>query len=105
VKFSDYQQASARTLNRAVATNEALTNYALGIAGETGEVVEMVKKHVFHGKAMNLADVEKELGDVLWYVAAVASTLGLDLTAIAQRNVDKLKTRYPDGFVEGGGIR
>lgn len=103
--FKEYQELSRRTLNTALTPNEALANYGLGVAGEGGELIEMLKKHAFHGKAANLADVEGEAGDLLFYLAAVLSTFGLSLEEVAAKNVEKLKKRYPNGFEVGGGIR
>ena len=80
-------------------------NWALGIAGEAGEYCELIKKRHFHGKELDLQDAKKELGDVLYYVAMAASNLNISLNDIAQANVDKLLSRYPNGFVRGGGIR
>lgn len=105
MKFSEYQTASARTLNTGLPQADALANYALGLAGEAGEAVELVKKHLYHGKPLDLDAVKKELGDSLWYIAALASTLGLDMGEIAESNISKLVQRYPDKFVHGGGNR
>lgn len=80
-------------------------NWALGICGEAGEYSEIIKKHTFHGKAMDIHHAKRELGDVLYYVAMAARNLGLDLGDIAQDNVDNLRERYPNGFQKGGGIR
>ena len=71
---------------------------ALGIAGEAGEVADLVKKHVGHGHPLDRNKLAKELGDVLWYVAALAHDIGLDLSTVAALNVVKLRRRYPDGF-------
>lgn len=103
--FDEYQIASKRTMNPGLGHDEELTNYGLGVAGEAGEVVELVKKHVFHGKPMGVDALEKELGDVLYYVSALATTAGISLTTVAENNVAKLLARYPDGFVVGGGNR
>jgi NTP pyrophosphatase (non-canonical NTP hydrolase) len=58
----------------------------------------MLKKHLFHGKPLDADEVIKELGDVLWYVAGMATAIGVSLDDVGQRNVDKLRKRYPDGF-------
>lgn len=92
-----YQAAVDRTMNN-LPREDALVNWALGLSGETGEVIEHIKKFAYHGKPLDMDAVEKELGDVLWYVAAMANTLGLSLDEIMQKNVDKLRERYPDGF-------
>ncbi|MEI7479827.1 MAG: nucleoside triphosphate pyrophosphohydrolase family protein, partial [Actinomycetes bacterium] len=70
----------------------------MGLAGETGELIDLLKKWIGHGHELNLNEVEKELGDILWYVAEIATTLDLRLYEIAEKNEDKLKERYPEGF-------
>lgn len=105
ITFADFQQASTRTLkDRALrvgdhpATSEALVLGALGLAGEAGEAVEHVKKHVFHSRPLDREALAKEIGDVLWYLSALATGAGLDLGACAEGNIEKLRKRYPDGF-------
>lgn len=73
-------------------------NGCLGLAGESGEVLDMVKKWVFHEKGLDKDHLKKELGDVMWYVAMLCESFGFDLDEILQMNVDKLKARYPEGF-------
>ena len=73
-------------------------NGCLGLAGESGEVLDMVKKCVFHEKKMDKCHLKKELGDVMWYVAMLCESFGFSLDEILQMNVDKLKARYPEGF-------
>lgn len=94
-----YQVEAARTLTIEKDAKEAqLAVMGLGLAGESGEVIEMIKKHVGHGHALEQGKLQKELGDVLWYIAALATLTGLDLDEIAQANIDKLRARYPVGF-------
>src|SRR5699024_6123823 len=88
------------TLNKNRSMAEQLSNYCMGLSGESGEVVDELKKVLFHGHDLNIDEIEKELGDVLWYVSAIATTLGIELNMIAHNNVDKLKARYPEGFSE-----
>ena len=77
---------------------------ALGLAGESGEVCEKVKKHLRGDDSPNLRkDIEKELGDVLWYVATLASDLGLHLDNIATKNLDKLRDRERRDVLQGDG--
>ena len=75
---------------------------ALGLAGEAGEVAEMVKKHVFHGHPFEgeaaVQKLVKELGDVLWYVTYGTRAIDSSLDAVMQTNIDKLSARYPEGF-------
>lgn len=70
----------------------------LGLAGETGELIDMVKKWVFHQKPLDEEHAKKELGDVMWYVAMICHSFGWMLDDILQMNIDKLKARYPEGF-------
>ena len=73
-------------------------NGALGLAGEAGETLDMIKKWIFHEKELDIDHLEKELGDVMWYIAMICYSFGFDLDEIMQINVDKLKQRYPEGF-------
>ena len=95
---NDYQKLALRTANKELSEKELLTNGALGLAGEGGEVADAVKKHRYQGHELDRAHVAKELGDICWYVAITAHAIGYDLDDILQMNVDKLTARYPSGF-------
>lgn len=73
----------------------------LGLAGESGEVADHLKKAVGQGHLLHVDHIVRELGDILWYVAETASSLGISLNDVAERNVVKLAERYPDGFDTG----
>lgn len=75
-----------------------ILNGCLGLAGESGETLDMVKKWVFHEKELDVEHLKKEIGDVMWYVAMICESFGFELDEILQINVDKLKARYPEGF-------
>lgn len=75
---------------------------ALGLNGEAGEVAEIIKKNACHGIPINKEHLREELGDVLWYLTVLAEVNGLTLAEIAVGNIDKLKARYPHGFVKRG---
>jgi NTP pyrophosphatase (non-canonical NTP hydrolase) len=96
--LDDYQQFAARTLSPGQSATDRLANAALGLSGEAGEVAELVKKHLFHGAPLDRDAVVKELGDCLWYVAALAGVLGVPLSEVGETNIDKLRRRYPEGF-------
>ena len=96
--FDDYQREALRTTSTDKPTLEGLAMASMGLAGEAGEVVDYIKKHLFHGHALERDKVCKELGDVLWYLAVLAHMSGLSLTEVAVANVAKLRKRYPDGF-------
>ncbi len=91
-----YQLEAARTAN---GSDESRQVYgALGVAGEAGEVADLIKKQHFHGHDADRGAVARELGDVLWYVSLLAGAYGYTLEEIAQINIEKLHQRYPDGF-------
>ena len=96
--LAEYQQLAARTLGGNRTPEQQLSNAALGLTGEAGEVAELIKKHLYHATPLDADALVKELGDCLWYIAAVATVQGLSLDDIAQRNIDKLRRRYPEGF-------
>lgn len=75
-----------------------LTNGVMGLCGESGECIDIVKKWMHQGHELNPEHLAEELGDVAWYLAVTAHAIGYDLDTIFQMNVDKLKKRYPDGF-------
>ena len=70
----------------------------LGIAGESGELVDLIKKWIFHEKPLDETHVKKELGDVLWYAALLCESFGWKLSDVMSLNIEKLRKRYPDGF-------
>ena len=96
--LNEYQKHAARTIRPGLVGTRLMTNAALGLTGESGEVAELIKKHLFHDHPLDTQKVMKELGDVLWYIAAMATAVGVTLDQVGQMNVDKLRLRYPDGF-------
>jgi NTP pyrophosphatase (non-canonical NTP hydrolase) len=105
MNLSEYQQLSRRT---AQYPRDAWLAYpALGLAGEAGEVAEHAKKAIRDDDG-NVSEqrreaMAKELGDVLWYVAQIATELDLDLDQIAQGNLEKLLSRQQRGVLSGSG--
>lgn len=97
--INEYQKEAMRTASGInYESNGMLINAALGLCGESGEVADMVKKATFQGHELDKEHLAKELGDVAWYIAVGAQAIGYDLETILQMNVDKLRSRYPDGF-------
>ena len=94
----NYQKEVKRTMGMPTDFKASLCNWSLGLSGETGEVVEHIKKYVFHEKELDIDAVEKELGDVLWYLTALINDLDLSLDSVMTKNVEKLRKRYPEGF-------
>lgn len=97
--LNSYQRDAARTLlpTRQLDAHN-LSVGGLGLAGEAGEVVDLIKKVVSHGHPLDKDKMVEELGDVLWYLSMLCTLLGVPLEDMAFRNIDKLKRRYPNGF-------
>ncbi|HEY5806083.1 MAG TPA: nucleoside triphosphate pyrophosphohydrolase family protein [Candidatus Saccharimonadales bacterium] len=105
--FDEYQKQALTTVH---ATHDPLMQnsiWAMGVAGEAGEVVEKWKKIVAYKEGVvseeDRAELAKELGDVVWYVAVMAHSLGLSFDDIISRNVEKLKSRKVRGVIRGQG--
>lgn len=99
--MDEYQGLASRTARlEEMYPKDNLANFALGLTGEAGEVADEIKKHVYHGHNLDIENLKGELGDVLWYLSMIAEVLELDLSEIAQKNIDKLRKRYPEGFSE-----
>ena len=96
----EYQRLAMTTLNPALSEKDVLINGVMGLCGESGEVIDHVKKHLAQGHPLDKAKMAGELGDVAWYLAECATALGLELEDILQGNIDKLRARYPEGFSE-----
>lgn len=78
-----------------------LLTASVGLASESGEFSEIVKKIIFQGKELDgnvRYHMLRELGDICWYLANAANALGADLQEIIEMNIEKLRARYPDGF-------
>lgn len=117
MNLSEYQKLAARTecdqyssrLRMMGATDnpadELLTpirlNHAVvGAAGEIGELAAAIEKWIYYGKVLDRVNIKEEIGDILWYMALAANTLGYDLGEIAESNITKLRIRFPNKFTE-----
>ena len=96
--LNEYQNLAQRTSRKDISPDDHLMNDMLGLAGETGECCDLVKKNRYQDGRYIRSDLLDELGDVMWYVAEAASAMGVTLESVAQHNVDKLRARYPQGF-------
>lgn len=105
MNFEDYQNAAKRTSARSEDRALALAISSMGLAGESGELIDKLKKDVGHGIPLSVAEFIDEAGDVLWYLTDLCSQRGVNLQQVAEANIAKLRRRYPEGFVSGGGIR
>ncbi|MCU5455254.1 nucleoside triphosphate pyrophosphohydrolase family protein [Bacillus cereus] len=113
--FDDFDLSVLRTWKKQD-FKDAVSNAALGLTGEAGEVADLIKKAVYHGRGFNDGslrvrsigydyehgvspeDVKDELSDVLFYVSAMAQEFGFTLEDVAKHNREKLEKRFPDGF-------
>lgn len=104
----DFQELSKRTMPKGASSPEEyklnLSNYSMGLAGEAGEVVDLLKKHLHHGHELNRQALIGEVGDVLHYAAGLCSMLGIDFGGVGTSNIRKLEERYPNGFSEADSI-
>lgn len=105
--FTEYQKKSRET---AIYPNlgENFIYPTLGLVGEAGEIAEKIKKVIRDGDGKTIDDekrelLKKELGDVLWYVAQLASEFGFELNDVAEHNIEKLFSRKDRGVLQGSG--
>lgn len=97
-ELTQYQRLAMRTSNPDQPAQQRRMIAALGLAGEAGEVADLIKKEIGHRHGEDREKVRDELSDVLWYLAEIADCYGFQLSHIAQHNITKLVERYPDGF-------
>ena len=95
--FNKYQEQASRTSDKSI-NEKAILISCMGLSGETGEVIDYLKKVYGHGHAYDHNRLIDELGDVLWYIADIANKHGIDLETIVKCNILKLINRYPNGF-------
>jgi len=101
---NEYQALAMRTLNPALEKKDVLINGVMGLCGEAGEAIDIVKKHLAQGHALDRDALIKELGDIAWYLAETAYALDVPLGDVLEKNIDKLRARYPQGFEAGRSI-
>ena len=96
--INEYQQLAMKTLNPALSEKDVLINGVMGLCGESGEAIDIVKKWLAQGHELDKEKLKKELGDICWYLAETATALDCDLEDIMAANIEKLQKRYPEGF-------
>ena len=98
----EYQTLAERTMNfgpyNLKPFDIKILNVALGITGEAGELVDYLKKIVFHGHPVDSGKMREEIGDNFWYLFALCSLMQFDAGEIMRENIEKLRKRYPNGF-------
>ncbi len=100
---NQYQKEASRTLidepGFKLTNQEVMILWnSTGIAGEAGELSESIKHGIFHRHGLDLNNIKEELGDLMWYVAALCTKLGFNLSDVMKGNISKLKRRYPNGY-------
>ena len=100
--FNEYQKLAMVTKKPYKDPREQLVNGSLGLAGESGEVCDMIKKHFSVGNEIDRPAIKKELGDVMWYIAELCDAFDFDLNDVAQTNIDKLRARHGTSFSGSG---
>ena len=95
---NEYQKLAMTTLNPDLSKKDVLINAVMGLCGESGEAIDIVKKHLHQGHELDIEKFQKELGDIAWYLAEAAYALDIPLDDIFEGNIAKLKARYPQGF-------
>lgn len=98
MEINEYQKLAMITLNPQLDKKDVLINGVMGLCGESGEAIDIVKKYLAQGHELDTEHLAKELGDIAWYLAETATAIGYDLDDIFQMNIEKLKKRYPQGF-------
>ena len=96
--INEYQELAMRTVNPKLNKDEILINSVMGLCGESGEAIDIVKKWFAHGHELDREHLKKELGDIAWYLAEAATALDVTLESVLEANIEKLKKRYPEGF-------
>lgn len=99
-EFDNYQKFASQAIRKESNGKNLLIGFALGLGGESGEVLDDIKKREYHGRDIPIEHTAEELGDVLWYVANIATQLGYDLSYIINMNINKLTNRYKELYKE-----
>lgn len=98
MEINEYQKKAMEFLNPQLNEKDILINGVMGLCGESGEVIDIVKKHLAQGHELNKDKIIEELGDVFWYIAEVAYVLNVKLEDVFTLNIEKLSKRYKNGF-------
>lgn len=93
-----FQKEAERTLRNDLQYECVCSNMCMGLSGECGEVIDLLKKHIWQGKELDINDLIEEVGDVLWYIANLCNVNNITMEECMLANVNKLKKRYPNGF-------
>lgn len=102
---TDYFKNVKRTESPSISTvNNRILHGAIGIGTEAGKVLDAVKKSMFYGRALNTENILEELGDLLWYMGLIAGEIGVTFEQLMDRNIAKLRARYPEQFTQADDV-
>lgn len=93
-----FQREARRSLRDDLPYEATCSNMCMGLAGEIGEVIDIMKKHIYQGKELDITDVIEEVGDVLWYIANFCNVNNITMDECMESNIKKLRKRFPNGF-------
>ncbi len=104
MEYKDYQKETKRTCPK-LSDNlrEGLVDelhMVIGISTESGELLDAYKKHFAYGKELDVINVGEEIADIMWYISNLCRLLNIDLEEMQQRNINKLRARYPEKFTQ-----
>ncbi len=97
---TDHDDSGAFAMSVRCEEAARMLHYVLGVGTEAGELQDAVKRWVAYNKPLDVVNVKEELGDLLWYMARICDELDLTFEECMARNIEKLKTRYPNKFTE-----
>ena len=93
-----FQREARKSLRDDLPYEAMCSNMCMGLAGEIGEVIDIMKKHIYQGKELDITDVIEEVGDVLWYIANFCNVNNITMDECMESNIKKLRKRFPNGF-------
>ena len=93
-----FQREARRSLRDDLPYEAMCSNMCMGLAGEIGEVIDIMKKHIYQGKELDITDVIEEVGDVLWYIANFCNVNNITMDECMESNIKKLRKRFRNGF-------
>jgi NTP pyrophosphatase (non-canonical NTP hydrolase) len=103
MRINEYEKLAMRTKND-LDHDKNMMNAVLGLNGEAGEIADIIKKAKYQGHELDRNKLIKEIGDIMWYVALMCDSIGIDMELVAKKNIEKLVQRYPNGFREEDSI-
>jgi NTP pyrophosphatase (non-canonical NTP hydrolase) len=98
MELNEYQKLAQRTAAIFDGPDMRLLCYTFNLNGEAGEISNLVGAHIFRLQDLNKDQLKLDLGDALWYITALSTACEFTLDDVASANIEKLKTKYPDGF-------